>query len=336
MKLLIGIDGGDFRPGNQVKSGIQRIADAFLKYLPGQYQANYYYFSNSHTPLRRIRNIRLHQLPQRFFASFHLPFNLFKDRNQVFLGLSSCIPPLVKLPGIKTVSFFYDLSFPKNLKPKIEYAVLNADKIVVLSEYAKNILLKNYSIDPNKVAMIYAGIDHITRQDADMRTVRDIKKEYGDFLLYVGVIKPSKNIAGLLRIFKKNKLVLIGHQEKDYFKSLKKSSRSIFLENISDKMLINYYLAAKAVVNLSHSEGFCFPVLEALGLGKPVIVNNVPLYREYVQYFKHLYICSNNKEIVSKVNNIGDLKSVGKTKIHQLFTWKHFIKEFEEIIRMIS
>ncbi len=326
--IKVGLDAGDYSPGSRVENGIQRIVASFLKEISNTKNKNfffdYYYFDNKNNSLRRS-NFSFNKLPRRFFASFFLPLNIIKNKDHVFLALSGHIPFWLQFAPVKKILFIYDLGFIKypqfypNWKRLTKQTVRSidlADKIIVLSDYVRADLLRMFPcLKSKKIIRIYSGIDHIKKVKP-----AKIKRELGPYLLYVGVIKPSKNIAGLIKYFaqlpdKTLKLVLIGKKEKDYYREIITSSdcqlvknRLLFLEGVSDQELTAYYRDAQEVLNFSQEEGFCYPVLEALALGKKTTTNDLPLYQEFKKYFK-------------------------TPGIPEIFTWKHFTRQLLAIIR---
>lgn len=282
-KITIGIDGGDFVPGSQVASGIQRIVSSFLKEIEKfkSIKNNYYYFGRG-------------GLPTRLFSSFYLPRQFIKDNSQIFLGFSGVIPALLRYHPCLKVVFLYDIGFlkyprfylnSKRLAENTAKAVKYSDKIIVLSNYARKELIRYFPAAAKKAIVIYPGANHLPG-------FKKNKNIYGQYLLYVGVIKPIKSIAKVLnylesRTYRKHKLLLVGKKEEEYFAKIINSKeyqnvkeRVVFIENATDRELTNYYINCEAVVNFSHEEGLCFPVLEAMKLGKRIIANSLPVYKE--------------------------------------------------------
>ncbi len=127
---------------------------------------------------------------------------------------------------------------------------------------------------------------------------------------------------------------MIGKKEDDYFNKIKKSDRVVFLESLSDSELAIYYQNAKAILNFSYEEGFCFPVLEGLSFGRRVIVNNLPLYSEFKQYFPNLIIAKTHSQVVDSMINCSKQKNINSTiKINPLFSWRNFT---QEVIQQLS
>jgi len=361
--IKIGIDGGDFVPFSPVKSGIQRIVDSFLKEISklknNNFIFNYYHFSAEDHPTGVVTYKRL---PKEFFASLSLPLHFLMDGNDIFLGFSAYLPDLLAGFNGKKIVFLYDLGFlkypsfysnPKKLKNNLTRVIKSADRVITLSNYAENQIERYFSADEKKIVRLYPGLNHFAGKNLINQLI-EFK-----YFLYVGVIKPIKNIEGLFRCFnrflqlssdKGYHLVLIGEREKEYFNSLltssdykKIKSKVIFLGNVSDDKLIDYYLKAVALINFSYEEGFCFPVLEALSLGKIAVVNNLPIYNEFKPYFNNLLMGKNEREIVQLMIKVtedskktfSNFKVIRRLGVDYLrrFSWNNFSKKLLEIIR---
>jgi|GEM_PF-1423594 len=352
----IAVDGGNLIPYQNVSNGIERVVDSFIREFCQKgfknYSLNYYYFNNNPPKIIKRHNLTLRKLPMKFFASVFLPINLTANQDKIFLGFSGYISALTNLSGVKKILFLYDLGFIKypqyyknaqRLRERTNHAIYCADKIVVLSEHAKKELLASFPrIKNSKVIRIYSGIDHLSRFSKTA-----IKK--GKYFLFVGMIRPSKNIEALIKYFqvflqnsadKQFKLILVGKSEAAYQKKILKMLESLklkkhvkFVGNVSDRKLSAYYRHACAVVNSSYEEGFCFPVLEGLAMGKTVIVNNLPIYKEYRKYFDNLQIAKDEKEFTLFMQKAAEeKKSRRKSQIAPSFTWKNFTKELLEVI----
>lgn len=353
--IKIGIDGGDFVPFGKVDSGIKRIVDSFLKET-GKLKNedcifNYYYFDKEIFSSDHLTGVLTYKkLPQKLFASWFLPLHFLKDANNVFLGFSGYLPPLINLINTKKVVFLYDLGFLKfpqfyfkvqKLKNRVSESIKSADRIITLSDYAKKQIVRHFSTDEKKIVRLYPGLDHFGPNSSMVQII-----ELSKFFLFVGVIKPVKNIQLLFYYFynflkqssdRNYQLVIIGQKEEKYFENLLKDQyylklkeKIIFKDNILDQELIKYYLQSIALLNFSYEEGFCFPVLEALSLGKKAIVNNLPIYHEFKDRFANLLIGKNEKEIVQfmcqAAANVSRKFKYQKPPETAVFKWANFTK----------
>jgi glycosyltransferase involved in cell wall biosynthesis len=213
----------------------------------------------------------------------------------------------------KTITTFHDLSFEnypefysfgKNywhflMNPRKQ--AQKADKIIAVSQSTKDDLVKIYGIEPEKIKVIYSGINSVFstclpvgKVQYSVSSISKIKKKYNlpeKYILYLGTLEPRKNIIGLIKafeLFKKSyklqatsyKLIIAGSKGwlyKDIFKAVQNSPAKddiIFTGFIDDKDKSALYSLADLFVYPSFYEGFGFPPLEAMSSGTPVITSN--------------------------------------------------------------
>lgn len=106
-----------------------------------------------------------------------------------------------------------------------------------------------------------------------------------NYFLYVGNAYPHKNLEVLVQAAKQADVRVVYVGKNDYFyKRL-----GIVPRTVSDAELTKLYKGATALVFPSLMEGFGLPAVEALRVGCPVIVSNIPIFHEllgdYAVYF---------------------------------------------------
>lgn len=237
----------------------------------------------------------------------------------------------------------------------INAAVKNSAKIIAVSEHTKRDILKNFVIDPSKIAVTYEGVEIIEK--ALPLKSETILKKYGiikPYILYVGNAYPHKNLERLVLAFKEVSkthsglsLVLAGNE--DYFyKRLKKFvadnnvSGVVFSGHIDEYHLPTIYREAKLYVFPSLYEGFGLPPLEAMAKNVPVASSNASCLPEILgkaaYYFDPRGI-SETKEAIEKVltDNIlrKELIEAGKIQI-QKYSWEKMAMETLEIYKNCS
>ncbi|MCK5665670.1 MAG: glycosyltransferase family 4 protein, partial [Thiotrichaceae bacterium] len=158
-----------------------------------------------------------------------------------------------------------------------------ADRIICGSQFTADELIRLTGVSPKKISVIHLGVGH---------NWFNIKKEISPhpkpYLLYVGNVKPHKNLTRLLSAFESlidivpHDLVIAGKKEgfitgdKDVVgKASALSNRIKFTGFINEHLLEQYFSHAEALVLPSLYEGFGLPPLEAMACGCPVIVSNV-------------------------------------------------------------
>ena len=169
-------------------------------------------------------------------------------------------------------------------------SILKASKIITMSHTVKRDILRKFKIDPNKIKVIYPGINDIFLTTQSEEKLINTQKKYKlpeKFILYVGNIEPKKNILRLIESFDNlihkydvpHSLVVAGRFAWKYGDILEKitklqTKRILFPGFIEQSDLPALYSLADLFVFPSLYEGFGIPPLEAMACGTPVIVSN--------------------------------------------------------------
>jgi glycosyltransferase involved in cell wall biosynthesis len=190
--------------------------------------------------------------------------------------------------------------FPQYLPNRAAYAYARAsmwaaarrsDRILTVSEASKRDILSLFNVKPEKIVVVYNAIDeHFSTTPSEEHVAR-IRERYQldhKFVLYVGNIKPHKNLVRLIEAFSQLrrthddlKLLIIG----DEISRLPALRRAVhrnklhkfvrFLGYLKDDTLTVLYRLASVFVFPSLYEGFGLPPLEAMASGTPVVTSNV-------------------------------------------------------------
>jgi hypothetical protein len=218
------------------------------------------------------------------------------------------LPFRLKSRSVVTIHDLIPLRFPEYFSSikrgyaysMMSHAVRSADAVITVSAFTKKDVLATFQVDPEKVRAIHNGVHPKFCRLEGSREVEDFKGKYriGDscMILYVGSVKPHKNVEGLLQAFSRliqNKsgvlLALAGEPISmrkglpDLVERLGVRSAIRELGRLTDDELVLAYNAAAVVVMPSLYEGFGLPVLEAMACGTPVIASNIASLPEIVE-----------------------------------------------------
>lgn len=262
------------------------------------------------------------------------------------------IPIFYKGKLIVTVHDVFHLAMPqfvkgihKRLYARFMFNMVKykANKIICVSNFTASELEKYVSIDKNKVEVVYNGIDK------EWFNVNLEKPVYDKpYLLYVGNVKPHKNLINLVKAFEliKDKiphdLIIVGKKEgfitgdKNIFKLTEKmSDRIIFTGYIDDNLLKQYYKQADLFIFPSLYEGFGLPPLESLATGTRVICSDILVLKEIcknmVDYFEPLDIDSISRCIIKNINN---KKNDSIINFYD-YNWNICVRKYIEVIESI-
>lgn len=105
-------------------------------------------------------------------------------------------------------------------------------------------------------------------------------------LVYMGSFMPYKNVAVLARamaLLPDHELHLMSRvspAERARLTALAGGGRLVFHDGATDETYRDVLRGATALVSVSRAEGFGIPLVEAMGLGTPVVVSDIPVFRE--------------------------------------------------------
>lgn len=154
-----------------------------------------------------------------------------------------------------------------------------AARVTTVSEYVRRDVLSRLPLDPNRVVAIPNGVDRPpappTQCDAADRP----------YVLYVGGHERRKNVAAILKAMQcywerfdpslelrlTGSVASLSSDAAEALRRLPDAAPLRFLGTPADDELAGHYASARALLLLSHDEGFGLPVLEAMAQGCPVI-----------------------------------------------------------------
>lgn len=211
---------------------------------------------------------------------------------------------------VKKIMTFHDLSFdryPKNfsfktrlwhkfLRPKTE--AKTSDRIIAVSDFTAKELTENYSIPSEKISRVYHGISRHFQDIPNTEKIQQVLEKYHlkhPFILTISTLEPRKNINTLIKAVEllnkklesRYELVIVGQKDLHIFREpcLEKKDFVRFIGFIPFEDKIALYSSACAYAGLSFYEGFCFPILEAMRCGCPVVASNCSVMPEIVKEY---------------------------------------------------
>jgi len=205
-----------------------------------------------------------------------------------------------KLRNIVTVHDIVPLLFHSSLHTHYSYLTWRAvfpmtleksHKIIVPSEHTRNDILSRFSVDQNKISVIYNAASNKYKpiECSDMEKQKILKKYMlpDSFILTVSTIEPRKNLIRLIQAYNlikddiRQRLVIVGAKGWMYsniFKLVKELNCEkdvIFAGYIEENDLSLIYNLSKLFIFPSLYEGFGLPILEAMKCGIPVAVSRI-------------------------------------------------------------
>ena len=206
-------------------------------------------------------------------------------------------------------------------------ALTGAARILAVSKFTANDVVRMFGIPQRKVEVIYNAIDHRFSlghaNEADRQLIAERYQVNHPFVLYAGNIQGHKNVCRIIEAFsalkselaKDNqfpnlKLIIIGDElskHPDLRRTVVRSAMQNdvrFLGFVPIDVLRIFYDAAKVFVFPSLYEGFGLPPLEAMAHGTPVVTSNVSSLPEVVGNAAVLVNPENVFEITRAVHRV--------------------------------
>ncbi|HWA51988.1 MAG TPA: glycosyltransferase family 1 protein [Patescibacteria group bacterium] len=284
------------------------------------------------------------------------------DRLDVFFSPNHYLPPLIPIPSVCSVMdlgfFEFSAQFTKydfwQLKYWTAISVNRSKYVLTISEASKKDIIKYYKKPSEGIVVTYPGVDDLTKTQISDAKIANIKGKYSivnDYILYLGTLKPSKNIESLITAFSEIKndnlqLVIAGKKGWLYesifslVKNLNLERKVVFTDFIDEKDKFALIKGAKMFVLPSFWEGFGLDILTAFSLNVPVVASNVGSLPEVVGNAGFLI---NPNNINSIANGMEKVLKMTKKEYNNLiekekvqlgkFSWINMSKKTIEVLR---
>lgn len=226
----------------------------------------------------------------------------------------------------------------------IKRALSISKTVLTVSHFSEERIrsLFNYRGD---VQVVYNGIGQELKQ---YRQEYGCKEQKGNYIVYLGNLKKYKGIKDLTEAYHKARatgrfdcrLLIIGRKDArtmdaDVLQLMEQHDDDIeFVTDADNFRLFQLLSGARALVSPSHYEGFGIPPLEAMYLGTPAIVSDIPTHREIYQGTPAIFFhCGDSDDLAEKLMHIPS----GGCNVDDWVENKYnFMKTAETAIRLIE
>jgi len=217
------------------------------------------------------------------------PFNAWLLRGAVMLhSMGIFLPKTPRIPKLVTI---HDLNAVRNRhwvsahwherrSGRIEACLERADHVVTYSQFTAGELQEEYGLAEDRVHPVPLGVDLAHFHPVAKDTVDQLRSQYGDYVLSIGLQTPRKNFVRLIEAIAalpKLNLVLVGRASdgaaelRGAIERQKLESRVFLLDKLTPDALTDLIGSALAYVVPSLYEGFGLTVLEAMACRTPVV-----------------------------------------------------------------
>jgi glycosyltransferase involved in cell wall biosynthesis len=326
----------DLSPAEISPAGIGQYTVNLTRHLLELDKENeYYIYTTAPFPNLEYDNIRIHNIVVPFPPNFRargirwmmdVNQDLKKRKIDLLISYSNHFFSLI-FPN--TWQVIYDLGpvkYPKffPLKARMVYpftakmALQKAKLVLVPSKTVKKELLTFAKVPDERIEVFYPA-----RNEAEFATEKTAKPELpANYILTVATLEPRKNLEAGIKAFAKLKLekripedlkyVIVG-KKGWFYKSIFKIVEALGLKDevlftgyVGDEWIPEIYQKAKGFVYLSFYEGFGMPPLEAIHQGVPVLLNDIPVFKECFSNLA-MFADAGNKDVSGLADELAKL-----------------------------
>ncbi len=197
--------------------------------------------------------------------------------------------------------FLYRLAFTQYLKNQWS----RSEYMLTCSDFSIAELHKYVGYDSRRVIKSFFGID-----ERVLNITKEPQPEKKYDIIYVGHYEKRKNHEALIRalpLIDKNLKVFFIGRDNGLEQSLKDLCKELGLTNVEfgasvdDKTLWELYRKSKVFAYPSTYEGFGIPTIEALALGVPAVISDVPVFHEVGADLVTYFDPNDPKDIAEKI-----------------------------------
>lgn len=364
--MKIGINGNEANIDNRV--GVNQYAANLLIALEKLKKHEFVIYLSSqpgsHLPKERV-GWTYKVLPGRglWIISTLMPYLLLTGKKpDVLFTPSHYSPPIATIPTVVSVMDLGYLvtseQFRKRdflqLKYWTAWSINHAKKVIAISESTKREIAKYYPLAEKKTVVTHLAYDDKTfRLTIPKAKVDKVRKKYGiegDYALYLGTLKPNKNIEGIVRAFGKLSslpliLVIAGKKGWLYdqiFKLVEENNLTngvIFTDFIPEEDKPALVSGASVFVSPSFWEGFGIHILEAMAVGTTVVCSKAGSLPE-VGGSAVVYVDPENPSSIAEgirqaLLNHDELKKKGLAQAKK-FSWEKTARETLAVLESVA
>lgn len=277
-----------------------------------------------------------------------------------YLSLGSSVPQISVIHDINYEHYPNDIPFSARIYLRKFFPLFakKAEKIITVSNYSKEDIVKTYQIPPSKITVAWNGASDVFKPLASdqKQQIRSTISDGHPYFLFVGAIHPRKNVKRLIEAFIQFKqqntsdvrLVIVGEslwKNKKFELEIPKAIQSQihFTGHVDLNRLAEIMGAAFVFTYVPYFEGFGIPLVEAMKCGTPILSGNKTSLPEvagdtalYCDPFSVEDI-SSKMELITNSPELREQLSTKGIERAKLFNWDNAAETvWDEIIQLIK
>ena len=298
--------------------------DEFVVYEPSDCEIRRWFEESANVSYRKTPLSSQSRLKKYFDGLSYWPKTLGTEKFDTYEGFHL---PLVRSPTGHTLLTIHDIRgfseknsrFSRALyKRTFEQSLDSADHVITVSEAVRSEILALYP--DTDISVVYNGINIDAYQRISSSETSEVRKKFGlsdSFLLSVGHFEERKNYVRLIEAVAKLhergsglQLVIIGNDSGELpsvrkrIEALGLSKHVVILSGLTDSEVRCVYRLCTLFVFPSAYEGFGIPILEAMAAKRPMVISDIPVFKEITQgkgaYFSH----DNSDSIAASIDEV--------------------------------
>lgn len=239
---------------------------------------HYAFGSRIYTVSEQVQYLR-HLGRCRVWHAPHYNVPVVRGKTKLVVTIHDIIHWIYRKGVLNPVQTFY-------ARTMLSRAARYSDHIIAVSARTRDDLVEHFHADPSRITVIHEGVDPAVRRTSDAE-IEAVKAKYGirgSYFIYVGLLKPHKNVVWLIQRFKglaesgaiRSKLVVIGRKDKRYpkgyeaYSDISTDQTVVYIPTVSFDDLRALYSGARSLLHPSFYEGFGLTLLEAMACETPV------------------------------------------------------------------
>lgn len=217
------------------------------------------------------------------------------------------------------------------------YCLVHHTKMLVTASHYSEEMIRKVLGYKKEICVIYPAWQHILERGEDSDALKKYGLESKAYFFSLGNLAPHKNLKWILEVAKNNPnqiFALSGRKTLGDYSDLGELNslpNVKMLGFVSDEEMKSLVKNAKALLFPTLIEGFGIPPLEAMSLGTPSIVSDIPCMRKvYGDSVYYIYPHDYNVDLERVVD---EQRISGQKETLEKYSWKKAARAWANIIR---